>query len=181
MDKCIFTLIIQPASSVPEALCVRRSPRAACDTEVFWRGVRCLLRLRGVSETLLQVRPGTTEAPRRPQTRVVRQCLWIQEEMEQPELIYPSFALCGTWLGTRHAEAGIGMLLNRGPELWQRLGCGACRAGGGASPWGGGFGVFTCTAGASVAVTKSPSPPGLNPGLRSSVGPAPCTSCVAQP
>lgn len=92
---------------------------------------------------------------------------------EQPELIYPSFALCGTWLGMRHAEAGVGILLNRGPELWQRLGCGACRAGGGASPWGGGFGVFTCTAGASVAVTKSPRPPGLNPGLRSSVGPAP--------
>lgn len=91
---------------------------------------------------------------------------------EQPEMIYPNFALCGTWLGTRHAKAGFGILLNLGPELWQRLGRGACRAGGGASPWGGGFGVFTCTAGAAGAVTKSPYPP-----WASSVGPAAAVLC----
>lgn len=95
---------------------------------------------------------------------------------EQPELIYPSFALCGIWLGMRHTEAGFGILLNRGSELWQKLGRGAWRAGGGACPWGGGVGVFTCTAGAA---TKSPRPPALNPWPPQQCWA--CTSCIVQP
>lgn len=98
---------------------------------------------------------------------------------EQPELIYQSFALCGIWLGIRHTEAGFGILLSRGSELWQRLGRGAWRAGGGACPWGGGVGVFTCTAGAAGAATKSPRPPELNPWPPQQCWA--CTSSIVQP